>query len=98
MVAKEMTVDQFNKELESPYAWPGGYPRYFIMSDGDALSFKAAKENADLIREAIASNSNNGWRVVAVDINWEDHWLTCAHTGELIESAYGEDENDTDHS
>lgn len=84
-------VFDFNKALaHGPYAWPGGYPCYFVMSDGEALSFKAAQENAGQIRDAIIANDRAGWRAVALEINWEDNELTCAHTGERIESAYGE--------
>lgn len=86
------TVADFNEALDEPYAWPGGYPRYFITDDGEALSYKAAKEEADQIREAIQARENNGWRVIGVDINWEDPALYCAHTNERIESAYAEDD------
>ncbi len=84
---------QFNAALaDGPYAFPGGYPRYFITSDGDALSFKSAQENAGLIRDAIiADDTQSGWRVCAVAINWEDADMFCSHSGELIESAYGEE-------
>lgn len=71
-----------------PYAWPGGYPLYFITSDGAALSFKSAKAERRNIIEAIHDRSNNGWRVVAMEINWEDADLVCDHSGEQIESAY----------
>lgn len=84
---------QFNKALEQgPYAWPGGYPTYFICGDGEALSFKAAQENAGLVRDAIIQNDrHSGWFVVGFDVNWEDTDLVCSHTGEKIESAYGND-------
>lgn len=86
-------VFDFNKALEvGPYAWPGGYPHYFITSDCEALSFSAAQENAGLVRDAIITNDKHGgWKVIAMTINWEDETLTCSHTDERIESAYGED-------
>lgn len=90
-------VDQFNLALSiGPWAWPGGYPYYFLCSDGEALSFKAAQENAGLIRDAIIANDGSGgWRVLGMDINWEDNDLYCSHTNNKIESAYGEeDESD----
>jgi hypothetical protein len=87
----DYTVDKFDRDLSEPYAWPGGYPRYFICSDGAALSFAAASDCVDLIRDAIAENdTNSGWRVIGCDINWEDAELYCDHTGERIESAYAE--------
>jgi hypothetical protein len=73
------------------YAWPGGYPCYFITSDGAALSFDAARQERRNILESIATRSNDGWRVVGLDINWEDTDLYCEHTNNKIQSAYGED-------
>ena len=58
------TVADFDADLDHPYAWPGGYPRYFVTNDGEALSFAAAKDNASQIRDAIESHDNGGWRVV----------------------------------
>ena len=86
------TSIEFIADLESPYAWPGGYPRFFITSDGAALSFDAAMAEKDQIIDAINEQSNCGWRIVACDINWEDAELYCDHTGQRIESAYAEDE------
>lgn len=97
-----MTLDSFNEALRAgPYAWPGGYPLYFIMLDGDALSFKAAETEAARIREAIAETlvddgwrgANAQWLPVACEINYEDADLYCDHTGARIESAYGEEES-----
>jgi hypothetical protein len=78
-----------------PYAWPGGYPCYLLLSDGEALSFKGAKANRRLLIEALAEYQTNphersGWRPIALDVNWEESGLLCVHTGEAIESAYGE--------
>ncbi|WP_156433903.1 hypothetical protein [Bradyrhizobium retamae] len=75
-----------------PYAWPGGYPLYFVTSDGAALSFEAAKQERRNILESIRDKSNDGWRVVAVAINYEDSSLFCDHTGKRIASAYAEDD------
>lgn len=73
------------------FVWPGGYPLYFITDDGEELSFDAVREN---IREVISAirrrDSTGGWRVIACDVNWEDSEMVCAHTGQRIESAYGE--------
>jgi hypothetical protein len=74
-----------------PYAWPGGYPLYFITHDGEALSFASVRKNLATILDSIAHNHKDGWRVVACDVNYEDSTLTCADSGERIESAYGED-------
>ncbi len=84
------SVSDFRKAMRhGPYAWPGGYPCYFVTSDGAALSFKAAKEERRNIIDSIANRYDDGWRVVGVDVNYEDSALYCDHTGERIESAYG---------
>jgi len=89
-----MNTTAFKNALRAgPYAWPGGYPIYFIASDGEALSFDAARQNARQIIQAIRNHSRCGWRVIATAINWEDADLYCAHTGERIQSAYGEVEH-----
>lgn len=85
------SVSEFRAAMRhGPYAWPGGYPCYFITSDGAALSFAAAKAERRNILESIARRIDDGWRVVAMDVNWEDGELTCDHTGERIESAYAD--------
>lgn len=88
------TVSDFRKAYKSgPYAWPGGYPMYFITADGAALSWAAAKERRGEIVRAIASqDTRSGWCITGADVNWEDESLYCDHTGDKIESAYGDDE------
>jgi len=88
---KNYTIQNFLSDLNEPYAWPGGYPRFFITQDGEALCFESAKENQKLIKSSIKNNLNDGWQVVACEINWEDCSLCCADTGKPIESAYGEE-------
>lgn len=74
------------------FAWPGGYPLYFITSDGAALSFDAVLSEYRQVINSIRHRMNDGWRIVACEINWEDSCLYCDHTGLRIESAYCEDE------
>ena len=84
--------DQFIKDIEAgAYAFPGGYPRFFITSDGEALSFESAQKNKALIIEAInTDDKSGGWQVIGCDINWEDQHLYCANSNKKIESAYGD--------
>lgn len=72
------------------FAWPGGYPLYFITSDGGALAFETVRDNLRSVLDSIKTKCNDGWRVVACDVNWENTDLADDHTGEPIESAYGE--------
>ena len=71
-----------------PYAWPGGYPLFFITNDGAALSFDTVKAEIENVQHSIETDSNDGWRVVAIDVNWEEPNLICDHSGQRIESAY----------
>ena len=82
---------------QGAYAWPGGYPTFFIMAHGEALSFAAAKTERRAIlgalRDQAAGWPGTGWTPAALEINWEDGELYCAHTNERIESAYAEPKN-----
>ncbi len=86
------TVSDFRRDMRNgPYAWPGGYPLYFVMSDGAAMNFAAARENCRQVLEAIRDQDSSGWRIMGVQVNWEDTELVCCHCGEPIPSAYGND-------
>lgn len=86
------SISDFRRAMrQGQHAWPGGYPLYFITDDGEALSFEGARQNIRSIVDSIAHKTNDGWRIVAIDVNWDDSELLCAHTGKRIESAYGED-------
>lgn len=75
------------------YAWPGGYPLYFVCDDGGSLSFRTVRQEYRLVADAIRRrDGSGGWRVIACGVNWEDR-LTDSHTGEEIESAYLNEED-----
>lgn len=87
------TVSDLKAAIRSgPYAWPGGYPCYFIATDGEALSFEAVRKNVRLaMREVQHPAHRQEWRVIGFEVNWEDANLFCAHTNARIESAYADD-------
>lgn len=73
----------------NPFAWPGGYPLFGVFSDGGICCHRCARTE----RASIGTTTGtDGWRLVAIDANWEDPGLYCAHCGDRIESAYGEPE------
>lgn len=84
----QTTTDLKNAIRSGAYAWPGGYPLFFITDDGAALSFDSVKANLRSVLWSIKNKVNDGWRVVGCDANWEDGELTCEHSGKRIESAY----------
>jgi len=76
--------------IRSKYAWPGGYPMYGITNDGAALCIDCMRKEYKQIAYARKHRLRDGWRVDAVDINYEDTDLMCEHCNQFIESAYGE--------
>lgn len=74
----------------------GGYPLYFITGDSEAVSFDAIRDNFREVIEAFASgHRHDSWLPVAIEVNYEDAHLTCAHTGKPIPSAYSADEEES---
>lgn len=71
--------------------WPGGYPLYFVTSDGGALSFDSVMENLKEVVYSIRHDIRDEWNVVGCDVNYENAELYCSHSGERIESAYADE-------
>jgi hypothetical protein len=93
-----MTVSElkqhFYKGKANAYAWPGGYPVYFITSDGASLcSACVTKERAQIFRST-HERAKDGWAIAGVDCNYEDDSLFCEHCSKRIESAYNEPETE----
>lgn len=87
MTTQSRSLRLADRLANNPHAWPGGYPQFAVTSDGGCLCKRCVKTE----RESIATTTgNDGWNVVAVDVNWEDPQLFCDHCGERIESAYAE--------
>ena len=83
------SISDFRRDYRlGEYAWPGGYPRFFITSDGEALDFETAKSCRRHILESIRDNANDGWRIVRCAINYDDCHLYCANSDRKIPSAY----------
>lgn len=70
------------------YAWPGGYPIFYLLADDAVLCADCA--NGKNGSEASENHPDRQWRIVAADINWEDPNLYCDHCNKRIESAYAE--------
>ena len=86
------TLRRVKQAIREPYAWPGGYPRFIVMADGEAVSCEAARAEWRQIVYATLHGLRDGWRAVDTCTNWEDTALYCAHTGERIPSAYAEED------
>lgn len=76
------------------YAWPGGYPIYYLCADGGVLCPTCANKKS-AVKEADTHADYpdfDQWRIVASDVNWEDSGLTCDNCNGRIESAYADNE------
>jgi len=83
------SVEELKATLRAgPWMWPGGYPKFFLMNGGETVSFDGVRKNLREHIDAIALGHRD--RIVGCDVNWEDTDMTCAYTGEVIPSAYGE--------
>ena len=81
-----------NETLETGlFTSVGGYPKFWIAEDGEALSYDAVIANKELILSAIKDGGDPQWNVTGCEINYEDASLVCAHTNKPIPSAYGDD-------
>jgi hypothetical protein len=79
-----MSLEQIRDENGQlpAYAWPGGYPMYYLDKCGNALCPKCANREVDQSQEPVAHG-----------INWEDADLYCDDCNARIESAYAEPES-----
>lgn len=68
------------------YAWPGGYPIWYLTESNAMLCPGCADEARQDMAEP---------KVVDWDINYEDEIFFCYECNGRVESAYGEDEDDT---
>ena len=82
----------FHKGKANAYAWPGGYPVYYLANDGEAICPECVTKERSQIFRSTHENQNDGWRIVAADVNYEDSALYCANCDKRIESAYAEDD------
>jgi hypothetical protein len=87
-----VTLLEIKRRLrDGKYAWPGGYPLYFVTRDGATLSFDAVRKEWRNVVWDHLRDASTGWRIEACEINYEDPELFCDHTNKRIESAYAED-------
>lgn len=76
------------------YCWPGGYPLFYVSKKSEVVCPKCA--NHDMTENAFKDECGNDLDIVTADANWEDPRLYCDICEERIESAYAEDEVETD--
>ena len=74
------------------FSWVGSYPIYYYTKTGRVLS----PAFVDCHLMSCRDESYPELYVVGHEVNWENPELYCDETGERIESAYAEDDEDAD--
>ena len=77
------------------YAWPGGYPLYYVCKDGGVLCPECAS-GPECAQATADCPDDAQWLIVAAEVNWENPALTCDHCNKRIESAYADEDTDED--
>jgi len=77
------------RELDA-YAWPGGYPVFYVEKGFSGESVVCRKCANHTVNETETAAENTSHRIVGWDINYEDPDLYCSACGDRIESAYAE--------
>jgi hypothetical protein len=72
------------------YAWPGGYPIFYLMDDSGTLCAQCMNTQA----EVHFTGDHDGWLVDDADVHWEGPELVCDHCNQPIPSAYGDPDGD----
>ena len=72
------------------YAWPGGYPLFYLTADDSVLCPHCA--NMAVAEDLAFDFFDKQWYLIDYAVNWEDEFLYCDHCGDHIGSAYGDDE------
>ena len=91
-----MTLNEIKNLIRTgPYAWPGGYPMYFIYSDGEAGCFECVRRDwRQTVYAHITGDKRDTLYIEGYEINYEDGDLFCGSCGNRIESAYVEDDGE----
>lgn len=76
-------IEQLNDALKafSPYQ------TYFITTDGGCLCEECVKKNRVSVNDSITTQTNDGWRVSAMDVNYE-HIHYCDNCDASIVGSY----------
>jgi hypothetical protein len=72
------------------YAWPGGYPIFYLCADGGVLCPVCVNVDMRSVLDAAFVDGDKQWDVVACDVNWEDDTMQCDNCNKFIQSAYGD--------
>lgn len=66
------------------WAWPGGYPLFYVTKDSGILCPDCANKNMELTKD----DNDPQWFIIGADINYEDNELFCDNCNGNIGAAY----------
>ena len=85
MAHNKEKVELFKDIIRKPYAWPGGYERVAITTDGGVLCHKCLKDEYYNILHSTKYEYNDGWQVDGQMLVEEfDDSLFCDHCGNCL--------------
>lgn len=73
---------------EGKYTDFGKYPKYWVSSTYEIISFEALKNNFINYAKATREKDGSPFHITYYRVNWEDDDLYCHITDTRIESAY----------
>ena len=85
-----IVIESVKRAIREPYAWPGGYPVYTVMYDGELLCPDCARaEFRQIVRD---TRLHVGcWQARGAEVLWEsDTAPMCCHCGKTLQTAYGD--------
>jgi hypothetical protein len=90
---KRDSINSVKNIIREPYAWPGGYAKQMVMTDGECLCAECVKDNYRLILQATRDKDRSGWQAYAAEIHWEGPSMQCANCNKELPSEYGDPED-----
>lgn len=80
------------------FAWPGGYPIYYLFADGGVCCPACANkeitqiddDTRGVVRFPMMRPRCGGFALCGFDVNYEDRDLYCDHCGKEIPAAYAD--------
>lgn len=87
-VRREVGIE-VNREPLPSFAFPGGYPLYYLFADGGVCCPVCVNRNITDI-DAGRTNSHGGWKLCGCEANYEDADLCCDHCHKPIPAAYAD--------
>ena len=86
-------IRDVKEAIRYPFAWPGGYPVYVMLSDGELLCKDCARKEFRQIVHSTKHNIKDGWKAAGAAVLWEGIEF-CGQCSKQLESAYGEGETE----